>query len=181
MRCAQARSLAEARRRRNIGRDETDIPLHGQRASAVRCEGHDFMDKPRILVVDDEENIRYALKRWFEVCGFDVDLAEDGLAAVQKCAINDYAVITMDLEMPRMTGSEAIAEIKIYHPDVPIIIFTGYSENSEELAFSGASMVLSKPLSLRKLEEEVRRLMAEHPRPSEPAGQTDPEESADVS
>jgi two-component system response regulator HydG len=130
---------------------------------SARGEGRELMEKPRILVVDDEENIRYALKRWFEVCGFEVDLAEDGLAAVQKCAVNDYAVITMDLEMPRMSGSEAISEIKIYHPDVPIIIFTGYSENSEDDTFSGASMVLSKPLSLRKLEEEVRRLIAPPP------------------
>lgn len=119
-------------------------------------------NKPRILVVDDEENIRYALKRWFEVCGFDVDLAEDGLSAVRKCAVETYELITMDLEMPRMNGTEAIAEIKLYHPNVPIIVFTGYCENSEDAANCGASKILSKPLSLRKLEEEVRRLLALH-------------------
>lgn len=141
-------------------------------------------DKPRILIVDDEENIRYALRRWFEVCGFEVDLAEDGLAAVQKCAINDYAVITMDLEMPRMNGSEAIPEIKLYHPDVPIIVFTGYSDSSEDAALSGATTILSKPLSLRKLEEEVRRLIAARQAPSSreepapPVDTTNPEVSA---
>lgn len=117
------------------------------------------MSKPRILVVDDEDNIRYALKRWFEVCGFEVDLAEDGLSAVQKCAENNYNIITIDLEMPRMNGAEAIAEIKLSHPEVPIIVFTGYSENSEDAAQCGATKILGKPLSLRKLEEEVRTLL----------------------
>lgn len=125
------------------------------------------MDKSRILVVDDEENIRFALKRWFEVCGFEVDLAEDGLSAVQKCAVNNYDIITMDLEMPRMNGAEAITEIKIYHPDVPIIVFTGYCDNSDEAAQCGAAKVLSKPLSLRKLEEEVRRLLQAGATPAE--------------
>ncbi len=119
------------------------------------------MGKPRILVVDDEENIRFALKRWFEVCGFEVDLSEDGLSAVQKCAANDYSIITMDLQMPRMNGTEAIAEIRLYHPDVPIIIFTGYCEDAEEAAYSGATRVLSKPLSLKKLEAEVRNLLGD--------------------
>ncbi|MCP4640052.1 MAG: response regulator [bacterium] len=115
--------------------------------------------KARILVVDDEEHIRFALRRWFQNRGFDVDVAEDGAVAVEKCEANDYDVVTMDLEMPRMNGTEAIVAIRQTHPRLPVIVLTGYHRRGESAAEFGATKVLTKPTSLHELESEVREAM----------------------
>jgi len=119
------------------------------------------MSKPRLLVVDDEEHIRFALHRWFEACGFDVDLAEDGDVAVGKCQSTNYDVITMDLVMPRMDGVEAISAIRDLDPHVPILVFSGYHERVDEAVQTGATRTLAKPLTLHELEREVRSVLVE--------------------
>lgn len=128
-------------------------------SAAVMEEGQGHHVKPRILIVDDEENIRKALHRWFEISGFDVDTAEDGVAAVELCAGTQYDVVTMDLEMPRMNGKEAIAAIKLLQPDVPILMLTGYPQNSAEVLNCGALKILTKPFRLQELEQEVRSVL----------------------
>ncbi len=112
-----------------------------------------------MLVVDDEENIRTALERWFEASGYEVDSAADGADAVRKCATQEYDVVTMDLEMPRMNGVEAIAAIRNLRPTVPILVLTGFLGRADEALKNGATKILAKPLSLRRLEEEVRALL----------------------
>ena len=117
------------------------------------------MGKPRLLVVDDEEYIRFALRRWFENCGFEVDLAEDGDVAVTKCRANAYDVITMDLVMPRMNGQTAIRTIRTFNATVPIVVLTAYQERAGDLGTLGATRVLAKPLALHDLETEIRKLL----------------------
>lgn len=110
----------------------------------------------RVLVVDDEENIRFALKRWFESSGFEVDVAEDGDVAVALCRAKSYDVVTMDLEMPRMNGKEAFLIISEMQPDLPVIFLTGYYEEMQDPVLSKAANILIKPISLHVLEKEVR-------------------------
>ncbi len=117
------------------------------------------MEKPRVIVVDDEENIRFALKRWFEANGFDVDLAEDGAVAMEKCAEQEYDVMTLDLEMPRMNGRDTIAAMQRLRPELPIIVLTGYFDKSLDQSLQGVAKVLVKPLSLHVLEAEVRKVI----------------------
>ena len=114
------------------------------------------MEKRRLLIVDDEENVRNALQRWFELAGYEVELAEDGVVAVEKATETDYDAITMDLQMPRMNGTDAIRHIKEARPEIPIIILTGYHAQPQLVVSSGAVKVLSKPVSLRELETAVR-------------------------
>lgn len=113
----------------------------------------------RMLIVDDEENVRKTLQSWFERTDFDVDIAADGQAAVDLCRDNAYDVITMDIEMPRMNGIEAIGHIRTLHPQVPIVILTGFSSDIQGTRYAGAQKVLNKPMSLRDLEKEVRELL----------------------
>jgi CheY-like chemotaxis protein len=124
------------------------------------------MSKPRLLVVDDEEHIRFALHRWFEACGFEVDLAEDGDIAVGKCKSANYDVITMDLVMPRMDGVAAISAIRNFDPHVPILVFSGYHEQAAEAVETGATRTLAKPLTLHELEREVRSVMVDRRHPA---------------
>lgn len=117
------------------------------------------MGNPSILIVDDEANIRAALARWFDMRGFDVVTAADGLEAIDVCTNRRFDVITMDLEMPRMGGIEAIQIIRQSDSDVPILIVTGLPRDAGRALSGGATKILMKPLRLRELEVEVRRLV----------------------
>ena len=119
------------------------------------------MAKTRILVVEDEDNIRSALHQWFTLRGFDADQAQDGLEAIEKCKENQYGVITMDLEMPRMTGIEAIPIIHEMLPDAIIVVLTGYVQGTRDVSLTGVSEVLTKPTPLREIEKVIRRLTGE--------------------
>ena len=118
------------------------------------------MVKTRILIVDDDEPVRNALQRWFGLHGFEADVAEDGLDAIEKCEKREYDVILTDLEMPRMGGLEAMARIRGLLPGVPVVVLTGYSDVSSESVLSGAAKVLFKPLPLREIEKAVRESLA---------------------
>ena len=119
--------------------------------------------RPRLLVVDDEENIRSALTRWFGAKGFDVDTAEDGHIAVDKCRSSRYDAVTMDLEMPRMNGNQAATIIREMYPDLPIIILTGYFDQFQPPLPKNVAKILVKPLSLLVLEREVRKAIGLEP------------------
>lgn len=118
------------------------------------------MGKPAILIVDDEANIRGALHHWFEMRGFEAHSAADGIEAVSLCEAKCFDVITMDLEMPRMGGLEALIEIRKVHPAVPVLIVTGFARDAQRALNAGAAKVLTKPLRLRDLEEEVRGVLS---------------------
>lgn len=114
---------------------------------------------PRMLVVDDERQIRKAIMEWFYQRGFHVREAENGRRAVEICAEEVFDVVLMDMEMPVMKGPEAIKGIREQYPEMPILVFTGYSEDIEDAWEIGANQVLQKPLSLRDLEEAIRKLL----------------------
>jgi len=118
------------------------------------------MEKPSILIVDDEDNVRAALVRWFTIRGFVVEEAVDGRDAVDKVGLGHFDVITLDLEMPRMNGLEALQEIRKIDGDVPVLVVTGFPRDTEIALQRGALKVLHKPLHLNELETEVRLAMA---------------------
>src|SRR5690606_5143469 len=130
----------------------------------MTSDAHDHHDAPpcaryRLLVVEDEEQVRKALTAWFERAAFDVDTAVDGPAAVEMCMNATYDVIALDIEMPRLNGLQAIERIRQFHPDVPILILSGFSQDTRRIREVGAQRIMNKPVSLRDLEREVRALL----------------------
>lgn len=112
-----------------------------------------------ILIVDDEPGIRAALQNWFRAKGYRVDTASDGLEAIQRCRETVYDLVTMDLEMPRMGGLEAMPAILQIQPSLPIVVLTGFVRNEAQALSAGAVRVLGKPLRLSHLEEEIRGIL----------------------
>ena len=117
------------------------------------------MPELRILIVDDEPSIREALHRWFEVRGFEADVAADGIDAIERFHERRHDVVTLDLDMPRMDGVEAFVELRALAPGLPIVIMTGCSDRSRDPVLQRANRVLTKPVSLRVVEREVRRAL----------------------
>ena len=139
-------SLGEA-----VGREETEAP-------ARRVSGGG-----RVMVVDDERMIVELAAKALTKMGFTVSAYTDGLKALADFSQDpdQVDVVVTDQTMPRLTGFELAAKLLNIRPGLPIIMTTGYSEQlrNVDLAGSGISVLLSKPLKLAKLAEAVSDLI----------------------
>ena len=114
----------------------------------------------KILVVDDEKTIVKGIKFNLENEGYEVDVCYDGQAAVELARAGDYAVILLDLMMPKVDGLEACQQIRQFST-VPIIMLTARSEDADKLMGfeSGADDYLTKPFNLLELKARIRALI----------------------
>ncbi len=113
----------------------------------------------KILVVDDEAEIRSLLGAVLQNMGFQVVTAEDGAAALQQVQRERPAVILMDLSMPRMGGMDALPEIKRLDGEVPVIICTAHADLATAVRAMklGAYDYLTKPFDVELLGLTVQR------------------------
>jgi DNA-binding NtrC family response regulator len=108
--------------------------------------------KKTILVVDDEagprESLRMILKSRYEV-----DTASDGQEALRLIKNKDINVVTLDLNMPGLSGIEVLKEIRKLKPDTEVIIITGYGtlNNAQEAIRFGAGDFISKPFNVAEI------------------------------
>ena len=79
----------------------------------------------RVLIVDDEPDVRLLLRTQLENAGYEVaGEAADGAEAVERCEETSPDVVILDLLMPRVTGFEAIPRLRTKHPEVGIVAYT---------------------------------------------------------
>ena len=114
----------------------------------------------KILVVDDEKLLVKGIKFNLENEGYTVDTAYDGETAVSMAQEGNYALIILDLMMPKKDGLEACQEIRSFST-VPIIMLTARSEDADKLMGfeSGADDYLTKPFNILELKARVRALL----------------------
>ena len=112
----------------------------------------------KILVVDDEQSIRNTLKEILEYEDFKVDLASEGLQAVDLVEKNRYNAILCDIKMPGMDGIEVLEKIMAINPDVPVIMISGHGniDTAVEAIKKGAYDFIEKPLDLNRLMVTIR-------------------------
>ncbi len=122
--------------------------------------------KPRVLVVDDNEQMRQVIESMLELMEFEVELAGDGATAVAMTGVTPYALVLMDVEMPVMDGLAATAAIRNREqaelvPAVPIIGITGHAGTGTTMLCRRAGMddVMLKPFALSQLEEKLHALV----------------------
>ncbi|MCL2052655.1 MAG: response regulator transcription factor [Lachnospiraceae bacterium] len=120
------------------------------------------MERARILVVDDESRMRKLVRDFLVKSGYEVDEAEDGRKAVEMffAEKSDYGLVILDVMMPKMSGLEALSEIRSYS-QVPVIMLTAKSEERDELlGFKlGVDEYISKPFSPKILVARVKALL----------------------
>ena len=106
----------------------------------------------RILIVDDEVNIRELIKKYAMLEGYQVEEAIDGLQAIEKCKNEEFDIIIMDIMMPELDGFSAVKEIRKIK-DVPIIMLSARGEEYDRLhGFDlGIDDYVVKPFSPKEL------------------------------
>lgn len=113
----------------------------------------------KILVVDDNEQIREVLCQLLKTDGYEVDCADDGDTGIKKFLQMRPDLIIADIYMPRVPGTQMIADIKNSFPDAKIIVLSGGSARSKTTytldESLGISKVLSKPITHQALQDAV--------------------------
>ena len=122
-------------------------------------------DKNTILVVDDDNAHRIMLRTLIGGWGYNVSEADDGAVAIDQVKKQSYDLVLMDVRMVQVSGLEALAQIKMYNPAIPVIIMTAYSsvDTAVKALKEGAHDYLTKPLDFDKLKITLERAM-EHTR-----------------
>ena len=118
-----------------------------------------------ILVVDDDVAHRIMLKKLIGSWGYDISEAEDGSIAVDEVRKRAFDLILMDIRMLNVSGIEALEQIKIINPAIPVIIMTAYAsvETAVNALKKGAYDYLTKPLDFDELKIAIARA-TEHTR-----------------
>jgi DNA-binding response OmpR family regulator len=119
--------------------------------------------KKRILVVDDNEDLRTTIQALLQADGFEVAVAADGEAALIQNRQRPADVVITDLFMPDKDGIETIIELKKLHPNIKIVAMSGWTstQGSDYLQVAreiGAAVTLQKPFDPVELSRVVRDL-----------------------
>ena len=119
--------------------------------------------RPRVLVVDDEASIRDLLAKTLALAEYDVDVAPDGRAALERMRMYPYDLLIADLKMPGMDGLSVIREAKRYKTDLPVIIITGFSTESSaiEAVNLGVAGYLTKPFRVPQVLAAAAKALGE--------------------
>ncbi|MDF1561604.1 MAG: ABC transporter substrate-binding protein [Deltaproteobacteria bacterium] len=124
-----------------------------------------------ILLVDDEEMITSVFRATLEEAGYEVEVHNSGLDALEafESAPEAYDLIITDLAMPRLRGDYLAAKIKAIRADVPVLLFTGNDLPLAQSAIGpgGVDRVLQKPLKLGQMLAEIEALLGASDRPVE--------------
>jgi len=114
-----------------------------------------------ILIVDDDQAHRTMLRTLITGWGYKPTEAGDGQEAIEKAHEQAFDLILMDIRMIKVSGLEALTEIKTYNPAIPVIIMTAYAsvETAVEALKNGAYDYLTKPLDFDELRLTIDRAM----------------------
>ena len=111
----------------------------------------------RILIAEDEAGVREFVARALEIAGHKVTAVEDGLQALDAFAIEQYDLLLTDIVMPGLDGIALALKIGCSHPDVRILLMSGYAaerqraHNLDELVHR----IIAKPFTLKEICEAV--------------------------
>jgi CheY-like chemotaxis protein len=147
-----------------IGEVIDSVDKH-QVSSPVEMDGQSSV---RVLLVDDAEINRRVCYEMLRMMGLEVDMVDNGMAAVESVFSQPYALVLMDCQMPVMDGFEATRlirarELEMGIPRIPILALTARAMESDRQACLEAGMddYLSKPFRFTELQSSVSRCLEE--------------------
>ena len=115
-----------------------------------------------MLVVDDEASIRDLLSKTLSLADYDVEVASDGLDALDRVRTGGYSLLITDLKMPGLDGLSVISAARQLDARLPVVVITGFSteDSAIEAANLGVSGYLTKPFEVPRVLEVAARALA---------------------
>jgi CheY-like chemotaxis protein len=134
------------------------------RGEAPSIRGGDRRFQGRVLLADDEEDVRASTRAMLEILGFEVVAVADGQEAVDLFEMERarFDLVLLDLTMPRMDGREAFRALRTLRPGIPVILYSGYSEHEslKDALGQGFAAFLQKPFLLADLRLTVHQVLS---------------------
>jgi DNA-binding NtrC family response regulator len=117
------------------------------------------MLKPRVLVVDDDEGVRYTLREILESSGLEVDVACDGVEALERLQLHPAQLVVTDLRMPRMDGMELLRKLMAQNPAPRVVVITAHGSERQavDAIKAGALDYFRKPFEADELVAVIKR------------------------
>ena len=121
-----------------------------------------YMGK-RVLVVDDEEDIRFLIRTLLSREGYEVEEAGDGVTALEKLSSRRYDLMVLDIMMPKMDGYEVMREIQQRGIALPVVMLTAKVDDDSvwEGYKQGATLYITKPFENKMLVDAVNYLIGD--------------------
>ncbi|MFZ5898333.1 MAG: sigma-54-dependent transcriptional regulator [Bacillota bacterium] len=118
---------------------------------------------PKVLIIDDEEDMCWALEKAMQHEGYRTVSAVSGRQGLDLLRSEGASIVLLDLQMPDMNGLDVLQEIRLFNPELPVIIITGYGtiEVAIEAMRLGATGYITKPLDLYQLKLAIRKALQE--------------------
>jgi len=133
----------------------SDTPPH---AEPAKLHG-----RGKVLLVDDDKDVRMVTRAMLKVCGMEVVEACSGREALRICAAGTepFCMVLMDITMPDMNGVETFEQMHRLYPTLPVLLMSGYSAEDAEVSFGdmSGSDFLQKPFLPQDLKEKLRALL----------------------
>ncbi len=125
-----------------------------------RSPARDWRGDGTILVVDDDSMVRFAMTSVLRAKGFTVLEAEDGHEGLEIFAQrgSEIRAVLLDVSMPRMGGEETFQEMHRLHPEIPVVLLSGYPEEDKE-SHRGLAGYIAKPFRPLALLEKLREIL----------------------
>jgi DNA-binding response OmpR family regulator len=116
---------------------------------------------PKILIVEDEPNMRLGLKDNLEFEGYETDFASDGETGLQKILVDNYDLILLDVMMPKLSGFDVCKSIRKKGVTTPVILLTAKDQEIDKVLGLelGADDYVTKPFSLRELLARIKAVL----------------------
>lgn len=114
----------------------------------------------KILVVDDEENIRFLYKEELEDEGYKVALAANAEEAMKKIQELPPDLITLDIKMPGMDGIEFLRKLKEENRNIPVILCSAYGSYKQDFRVWASDAYVVKSADLRELKQTIKEILA---------------------
>ena len=115
----------------------------------------------KVLVVDDEENIRFLYKEELEEAGYQVTVAATAEDAMEKIKLDKPDVITLDIKMPGMDGIEFMRILKEEKSDIPVILCSAFGRFKQDFRVWASDAYVVKSADLRELKSTIKDILGE--------------------
>jgi len=115
-----------------------------------------------ILVVDDEENIRWLYKEELEDEGYQVTAAASGEEALALVSELKPDLVIMDIKMPGISGVDALIKIKEIDKNIPVILCSAYSDYKQDFSTWASDAYVVKSSNLDELKKAITKVLGEH-------------------
>jgi excisionase family DNA binding protein len=115
--------------------------------------------QPTVLVVDDDEDLQTTFKQFLKKSGFGRIVVGTGEKAISYAEKQKFDLVFLDLQLPDMSGDEVYLRLKDLHPDLPIVIITGYPSSSmlNKILQCGPVTVIKKPIDFEQLNRTLKQ------------------------